>query len=418
MAARFDSFGLQELTARPEDAFRLASLAMAEGRRVRGYRGDYYRYRMGDALVIVRAMEDPETGETMLLGMDTHAASGCLWEVASSGGFNLIEGERTDGLPLEDPGMRRCDPLQRWVEQSGSRRTGENSGEVWMIPISVVDADVRTWQDGPVKLNMAAFPRWVEYFDREEDYLAAQKKKPPRQNAVLAEGGIHEAGLWAQGEEDAGDLAWEEVLLRGVVKDAKVGETYLGMEPLTKFLSVTVSTRFGDLELCHPMDLVAEDQKDSVKPGAIVSALCTLSGDAAAGEYEDGILFGEERALELLRYFFSHGCARRLGPALRSDCACTFLQNRQEGRENALALLETVGEELCGAGLWCCMPGTITAAEGPLPGGPGKRCLLLGDGGPGDRFAFLCLVETDSLGRAREVLITNDSRYDCQPDVG
>ena len=419
MAARFDSFGLQDLTARPEDAFRLAGLAMAEGQRVRGYRGDYYRYRMGDAVVVVRTMEDPETGEAMLLGMDTHAASACLWQVDSGGGFNLIDGERTDGLPLEDPDLRRCDPLQRWAEQSGSRRIDENSGQVWMIPICVVNADVRTWVGGPVELNMAAFPKWVEYFTREEDYLDAQKKKPPRQNAELAEGELHEAGLWAQGEEDCGDLAWEDVLLRGVVKDAKVGETYLGMEPLTKFLSVTVSTQFGDLELCHPLDMVAEGQKDNVKPGAIVSALCVLSGDAAAGEYADGILFGEERALELLQYFFRQGCARRLGPALRSDCGCTFLQNRQEGRENALALLEMVGEQLYEAGLWCCMPGTVTAVEegeAPLPGGPGKRCLLLGDGQPGDRFAFLCLVETDSLGRVREIVITNDGRYDCESD--
>lgn len=42
MAARLDSFGLAELAAKPEDAFRLAGLAMAEGIRVAGYRGDYY----------------------------------------------------------------------------------------------------------------------------------------------------------------------------------------------------------------------------------------------------------------------------------------------------------------------------------------------------------------------------------------
>ena len=35
-----------------------------------------------------------------------------------------------------------------------------------------------------------------------------------------------------------------------------------------------------------------------------------------------------------------------------------------------------------------------------------------------EAFAFLCLVETDSLGRVREILITNDSRYDCEPDAG
>ena len=48
MAVRFDSFSLTEMTAKPEDAFRLASLIMAEGQRVQGYAGDYYRYYMGE----------------------------------------------------------------------------------------------------------------------------------------------------------------------------------------------------------------------------------------------------------------------------------------------------------------------------------------------------------------------------------
>ena len=63
MAARLDSFGLAELAAKPEDAFRLAGLAMAEGIRVAGYRGDYYRYRMGDAEAVIRTMNAPETGQ-------------------------------------------------------------------------------------------------------------------------------------------------------------------------------------------------------------------------------------------------------------------------------------------------------------------------------------------------------------------
>lgn len=75
MAARFDSFGLEDLVARPEDAFRLCALAMAQGQRIRGYRGDYYRLYLGDAIVNLRTMTDPETGEEELLGMDTHAVS-------------------------------------------------------------------------------------------------------------------------------------------------------------------------------------------------------------------------------------------------------------------------------------------------------------------------------------------------------
>lgn len=49
MAAYFESFGLRELAAAPEDAFRLASLAMAEGQRIPGYGGDYFRMYLGDA---------------------------------------------------------------------------------------------------------------------------------------------------------------------------------------------------------------------------------------------------------------------------------------------------------------------------------------------------------------------------------
>lgn len=434
MAARFENFGLSGLVARGEDAFRLCSLAMAEGQRVRGWRGDYYRLYVGDAVVSVRTMPDPDTGEELLLGMDTHAVSHCVWEFTPELCPRRVEGERPVSGTEDDPAVYDCDPLQRWVERTETRRTGEFSREVTSVPISVVNADVLTWAGRePVRLNMAAFPRWVEYFADEAAYAAAQKKKLPFENLVLEEGGLYEAGQWAAVD------AWEAVrdsraprrgpgrpalepdavLLRGVVKDAHVGETYLGMEPLTKFLSVTAATRFGDVELCHPLDMVAEDQKDNVRAGTIVSALCTLSGDAAIGEYAAGAVYSEAHALELLTYFFACGGAQRLRGALRSDCAVTFMDNRQEGMDNALALLDTVGERLFEAGLWSVTPGTVTnvahTGEEPLYWRSGKRCLLIGDGRP-DSYAFLCLVDVDSLGRVREIAVTNNESLDFEPD--
>ena len=130
------------------------------------------------------------------------------------------------------------------------------------------------------------------------------------------------------------------------MKDAKVGETYLGMEPLTKFVSVTVSTAMGDVELCHPLDMVAESQRDMVRPGAVVSALCILSGDCAIGEYAGGLVFGQEQNFRLLADFLRRGGTERLRPILRSDCAVRFLENRQEGVENALSLLELAGRDM------------------------------------------------------------------------
>jgi len=227
-----------------------------------------------------------------------------------------------------------------------------------------------------LRLNMAGFPLRISY-----------------------DGGESTGVVEAQGET---------VLLQGVVKDARVGETFLGMEPLTKFISVTVSTRMGDVELCHPMELVAEDQRDLVKPGTVVSTLCVLSGNCAVGEYAGGVVFDEAHDFAALSRFFREGGAEYLRPMLHGDCVCTFLENRQEGVENALALLSMVQQDLAAAGLNRCVPGTLTGQ-----GVRGTKCLLLGSA---EGFAFLCTLELDSLGRVKEVRITNDPGVEFEMD--
>lgn len=356
MAARLDSFALTELAARPEDAFRLAELAMAEGRRIPGYGGDYYYYRIGDAAAVIRTRLDPETGEEELLGMDTHAASGCQWTC------RVVK----DVTP-EDAG-----PLSRRVLVR--REDGEDMAVADLVCAGVLP-DLREGDE--LCLNMVGFPLRISYDEGEST-------------------GVVEA----QGET---------VLLQGVVKDARVGETFLGMEPLTKFISVTVSTRMGDVELCHPMELVAEDQRDLVKPGVVASALCVLSGNCAVGEYAGGVVFDEAHDFAAMSRFFREGGAERLRPMLHGDCVCTFLENRQEGVENALALLAMVQRDMAAAGLDRCAPGTLTGQ-----GTRGKKCLLLGNA---EGFAFLCLLELDSLGRVKEIRITNDPGVEFEMDA-
>ena len=351
MALKLDSFGLTELAAKPEDAFRLAALVMAEGQHIPGYGVDYYRLRIGDAQAVVRTRGNRETGEEELLGMDTHAASGCVW----------------DCRVVRDVTDRDVPTLSRRVLVR--RGDGEDMAVVDLLCADVLP-DLR--EGDPLRLNMVGFPLRVSY------------------DAGQSSGVV-------ETQEDT-------VLLEGAVTDAKVGETYLGMEPLTKFLSVTVSTRMGDVELCHPMELVAEDQRELVKPGAVVSAYCVLSGDAAVGEYAGGVLFDEERDLTVLSAFFRDGDLARLGPVLRSDCACTFLENRQEGLENALTLLNVVREDLAAAGL-------NRVGRGAVTNGRRRKCLLLGGK---EGWAFLCLLDLDSLGRVREVTITNDPAWDFE----
>ena len=130
-----------------------------------------------------------------------------------------------------------------------------------------------------------------------------------------------------------------------------------------------------------------------------------LAGDAAAGLYAGGAVFDEAHDLALLARFFRQGDVERLRPVLRSDCAVTFLENRQEGVENALSLLELAGRDLAAAGLGCLRPGVLTAA-----GQRGRPCLLVGE--DEERFALLCRMDTDSLGRVRELEIGRDPDWE------
>lgn len=353
MAMRLDSFSLADLAAKPEDAFRLVSLAMAEGRRVPGYGGDYYYYWIGDAAVVVHTRLDPETGEEELLGMDIHALSESQWTCRV----------------IRDVTPEESDPLSRRVLVRP-----ENGKDTAVIDLVCADVLPDIQPGDELRLNMAGFPLRISY-----DEGTSQ--------------GVVEA------QQDT-------VLLQGTVKDAKVGETYFGMEPLTKYVSITITTNMGDIELCHPMDMVPESQRGLVRPGTVVSALCVLSGDCAIGEYASGVIFDEPHNFAVLTAFFRDGSTERLRPMLHSDCTCTFLENHQEELPNVLALLTMVRQDLAGAGLTRCIPGVLTGE-----GQRGRKCLLLGNG---DGFAFLCLLALDSLGRIKDITITNDPAYDFE----
>ncbi|MBR2895312.1 MAG: hypothetical protein IKC03_06610 [Oscillospiraceae bacterium] len=358
MAVRFDSFHLNDLAAKPEDAFRLCSLAMSAGQRIQGYSGDYFRMYLGDTMVIVRTMLNPATGEEELLGMDTHAVSDCIWECRI----------------IKDVTPANADPLSRRLLVSVDGRE-----DTALIDVLCADIIPDFLPGMTVHLNMAAFPLRIAYSE-------------------TGKGSVVEA------TEDA-------VLLEGVVKDAKVGESRMGLELMTKFVRLTVETPMGDVELCHPFDLVADDQKDLVKNGSIVSAYCHLSGDLAIEKYTAGIHFNIDQDMAVLAAFLRNGGIQRLRPILRSDCVTTFLKNRQEGLEMSLSLLEEVGQQLREAGLYHAVPGRITGGEGLAI--PGQKCLLLGNSE--GEYAFLCLFDVDSLGRIRSLNIINDTRYEFEP---
>ena len=403
MATAFENFALTDLVRKPEDALRLASLAAVEGRKIRGYAGNYFQYWMGDAAVIVRTLQNFDTDESELYGMDTHAASDCVWECA-------VE---------QDITPRDFDPLERRLLVSGGGKS--------LAVVDVVNADVLPafYPGTPLRLNMVGFPRWIDYLPDEAAYIQAQKAKKDGENMVLAEGGIFSCGyvIIHDHKVPAGQMQENFVQIRGRVKDVKVGETYMGLQPMTTFIRTTVETNFGDLELCHTAEQVAEDQKDQVKVGAIVSALCILSGDPAVGEYAGGICCDEERDLLLLRNFFEHGGADRLRPAMHSECVyiSDYSGRSLEGVEATIGLLKEVEAALDAESRYYAYPAHLTGVEldgsgdPEPPYGAGKKCLLLAQGGP-EQYVALCFVETDSVGRIRALRLSQDGRYRFERD--
>ena len=366
MSANFENLGLMDLVAKPEDAFRLASFVMGEGQYIRGYRGDYYRCYLGDGIVVARTMNDSETGEQQLLGMDIHAASDCVWEC------KVIEDVTPEGV----------DPLSRWilVEKEGCSDTAV---------VHVVCSDVlMTYNPGDVvKMNVVGFPQRIVFSNDE--------CKPV-----------------VEGLKDS-------VLLQGTVKDIRVGKTTMGLEPMTQYICVTVATRMGDVELCQISSQIEEDQKDLVKVGATVSAVCTLSGDVAIGELVGGIFFNEEQDLRLLREAFLTENAPLLYNSMHTECVCE-LQHRGQVADGAVEAVNALQDMMLSVGSkdlevdFGKIISVEQTGENPPRHVPGKKCLLLGDASYPGYYALLAIVDTDSVGRIRKITITNDQRYDFE----
>ena len=380
MAACFENFGLSDLVARPQDAFRLATLASVEGQRVMAYGGEYCRYRMGDAVVVVRMAQDYQTGESELCGMDTHAVTECLWDCEA----------------VEDISPEYYDSLSRRLLVAGP------SGGA--AAVDVVCAGVLpTLEPGtPLRLGVAGFPREIAYLPPE----AAETPIPAEGGGTLLPGQLFALGYAGEAEGDTG-----LVRLTGRVKDVRVGETFMGFEPMTTFVRATVATEMGDVELCHTAELVAEAERDLVRPGAVVSALCRLSGDAATGAYAGGVVFDEAHDLAALGRFFREGGADRLRPMLHSQCvyASDCAREMVEGMEAVIALLKDV-EAVLGDSPYFTYPGRLTESPEGLPYRRGKDCLILAQGGP-EQYVALCFVEPDSLGRVRKIALSGDRRY-------
>ncbi len=399
MANYLNHLGLDFLAETEEEMRNLWGCIAQEGKAISGYYSfPYINHHFGNAQLILRVIRKGEKSFEAV-GMDTHSSGNCIWELCFTGA-NIA---RKDADILE----RRCIVRRR-----------HGSGGIAVV--NIVNADVLpSFAEGePVRLQMIAFPSRIEYFKDEDAYAAAQPKGSDGEEWLLADGAVIPSGLlYNRNPEsdafDSDDDLDDITLVRGTVKGLYYGTVAFGEEKHDAYLRCIVGTEFGDLEIVHTIGEVAEAQHGDIRVGATVSAVVTLSGDAAIYEYEQGIILDEDHDLAILRATFAGADPERLRRVFAEDAVYSAEYNDKTytGRDAILERLKGVTENADVR--YYAHSAVITSVdEGdePLPYGAGKRCIVIAPGEE-DNYDTVAFADIDEEGRISRLTTSISGRY-------
>lgn len=166
MAEFMEQLGLGFLMETEEQVRSLWNYIAQNGKAIEGYYGSQYlNLEFGNAQLILRTIRNEQEKSMEIVGMDTHSAGRCVWEVCLSG-MNLA---RKDADIME----RRC----------AVQRTGDGGG---LAVVDIVNADVLpSFAEGEVvKLQMIAVPEHIEYYRDAEQYADAQQEQTDGKNVA------------------------------------------------------------------------------------------------------------------------------------------------------------------------------------------------------------------------------------------
>lgn len=405
MSNQLEHLGLDFLAETEEQMSALCSCIVQKGEPIVGYYGSpYLNLHFGDAQLILRTRRDDKEQCLEVVGLDTHVAGNSVWDVRFSG-VNIA---RRDADPLS----RRC----------AIRRASDGGG---LAVVTIVNADVLpSFAEGETcRLQMIAFPSSIEYFEDGEAYAAAQPERDDGKKWLLADGALLPTGLLhnrdpRRDDFDSDDDLDDLTLIRGTVKALYHGVIQFDEEEHNAFIRCVIGTGYGDLEIVHTLDEVAEAQRDSIRVGATVYGVFTLSGDAAIYEYERGAVHSEANDLAILRATLAGADPERIRSVFAEDAVyragCSGAVYR--GRDAIVERLRTVseeGESRCFAHLATVV--SVDEGDEPLPYGVGKRCLVLAYGDE-DAYDTLAFADIDEEGRIAALVTSGESRYHFRLD--
>lgn len=400
MANFMEHLGLDFLVETEDQVRGLWGYIAQEGKAITGYYGfPYLNQHFGDAQLILRTIRNDEEKRIEVVGMDTHSSGNCVWEVYLSD-MNIT---RKDADVME----RRC----------VVKRKSDGGG---MAVVNIVNADVLpSFDEGTeLKLQMIAFPAFIEYFKDEDEYADAQPESRNGKKWLLSDGTMMPTGLMRNRDPESDEFESNEdlddlMLIRGTVKKLYHGVFELGGEKHNAYLRCIIGTEHGDLEIVHTIDEVKEEQRDNIRVGATVNGVFTLSGDAAIYEYDQGIVLDEANDLSILRSTFSGADPERIRFVFAEDATylAEYNNTTYTGRDEIVNRLKYVAEA-ADSKHFAHLATIVSVDEGdePLPYDVGKRCIVIASGEE-HNYETIAFADIDAEGRICKLVTSGNSRY-------
>lgn len=400
MANFMEHLGLDFLVETEDQVRGLWGYIAQEGKAITGYYGyPYLNQHFGDAQLILRTIRNDEEKRIEVVGMDTHSSGNCVWEVYLSD-MNIT---RKDADVME----RRC----------VVKRKSDGGG---MAVVNIVNADVLpSFDEGTeLKLQMIAFPAFIEYFKDEDEYASVQPESRNGKKWLLSDGTMMPTGLMRNRDPESDEFESNEdlddlMLIRGTVKKLYHGVFELGGEKHNAYLRCIIGTEHGDLEIVHTIDEVKEEHRDNIRVGATVNGAFTLSGDAAIYEYDQGIVLDEANDLSILRSTFAGADPERIRFVFAEDATylAEYNNTTYTGRDEIVDRLKYVTES-ADSKHFAHLATIVSVDEGdePLPYDVGKRCIVIASGEE-HNYETIAFADIDAEGRICKLVTSGNSRY-------
>ena len=366
------------------------------GKALPAYTGTPYLFQSTGASEFWVRTERNEGGLLEVAGIDTHCGNLCIWKLAATD-IDLSES-------YSEP-MSRMMAFKNYEDGSG------------LIPIEVITPDVLPGPlDGDlVEMQVVGFPLYIRYYADQDEYEANWPEDEDGKKMMVANGSLFPSCFLSNHSvplsEDRDFSTDSYLLFNATVKRVRNGSFKINDIHENTFIRCFVDTKYGELELAHPLSYVPQEFRKNIHEGAVVSGVCILSGDVALGEYENGLVKDEEHDLLALRYCFVRGSAERLYTILDENAVFTTAHAEEPfvGPKAIVDRLNFVHENHKGD--YFAHMATITAVdEEDLEHPVGTRCVVLASDEERN-YESIVFIRCSDEGMIENIEITTDGRY-------